>query len=292
MDTAEMQVPKGHGLAIRHPRGETRLKWHRLRRRMRDPLFSAEIMAEGFALGASMELDLRVRADGGFVVLHDADLGRETDGVGTIAAMTAAELAPRRYRNGGHPVTLSEDLARLMVAAHPRALIQFDMKDDYAAIGPAGIAHLAQHFSEATAQIIVSADCPILIAEVRKHLPMLQRGIDPTDRLVPLYQRAEVRAVEAALMAEVRGPTEPDTIYLAWQLILRAKAEGLDMVDLCQAEGRIVDAWTFTPRQPEQGLTAQEADDFAALMALGPDQVTTDEPLLIEAHWMAVQAGT
>lgn len=284
-----MQAPKGHGLAIPHARGEARLKWHRLRRRLRDPLFSAETMAQGFALGASMELDLRVRADGGFVVLHDADLARETDGHGVISALTGTELAPRLYRDGARPVILSEDLARQMTAAHPRALIQFDMKDDYASIGPAGIAHLARHFSDATAQIIVSADCPNLITEVRRHLPMLQRGIDPTDRLVALSETAGIGMVEAALLAEVHGPTAPDTIYLAWELILRAHAEGLDMVALCQAEGRIVDAWTFTPRRPENGLTAREAADFAALMALGPDQVTTDEPLVIETHWNGVR---
>lgn len=284
-----MQVPAACGLEIRHARGMARLKWHRLRRRMGDPLFSAQTMAGGFALGASMELDLRVRADGGFVVLHDADLDRETDGHGTIRAMTGANLASLSYRDGVRPVILSEDLAECMIAAHPKALIQFDMKDNYAAIGRAGIDHLVRHFSNTSAQIIVSADCPVLITEIRRHLPMLQRGIDPTDRLVDCYHTAGIGAVEAALLAELRGPTEPDTIYLAWELILRAHAGGLDMLTLCQAEGRLVDAWTFTPGAPEHGLTAREAADFAALMALGPDQVTTDESLIIEAHWNGVR---
>ena len=55
----------------------TRLKWHRLRRSMRDPEFGTAVMTAGFALGASMELDLRVRGDGGFVVLGALEFGIE-----------------------------------------------------------------------------------------------------------------------------------------------------------------------------------------------------------------------
>lgn len=284
-----MQVTAGCGLAVRHARGVTRLKWHRLRRRMSDTLFCVETMAEGFALGASMELDLRVRADGGFVVLHDADLDRETDGRGPARAMTRTDLSSVCYRDGRRPAILSEDLADRMTAAHPKALIQFDMKDDYAAIGRAGVDHLVRYFSDAPAQIILSADCPDLVTEVRRRLPMVQRGIDPTDRLVARYRQGGIGAVEAAMLAELDGPTEPDIVYLAWELVLRARSAGLDMVALCHAAGRRVDAWTFTPQDPDQGLTVDEAGNFAALMAMGPDQVTTDEPLVLEAHWNSVR---
>ena len=58
------------GLQISHLGHVIRLKWHRLRRSIADPEFGAAVMADGFRLCASMELDLQVRADGGFVVLH------------------------------------------------------------------------------------------------------------------------------------------------------------------------------------------------------------------------------
>ena len=50
------------GLQIEFEGHSTLLKWHRLRRRMADPLFSAEVMAEGFRAGASMELDAMTQA--------------------------------------------------------------------------------------------------------------------------------------------------------------------------------------------------------------------------------------
>ena len=58
----------GSGLQIVAAGHVTRLKWHRLRRSLADPEFGAAVMAEGFWVGASMELDLQVRGDGGFVV--------------------------------------------------------------------------------------------------------------------------------------------------------------------------------------------------------------------------------
>ena len=86
-------------------------------------------------------------------------------------------------------------------------------------------------------------------------------------------------------MRELHGPTQPDTVYLAWELLLRAHRAGLDLVALCQAEGMRVDAWTFTPADPAAGLSATESQDFADLMALQPDQITTDDAMALEKHW-------
>jgi hypothetical protein len=53
------------GISIMIENSETRLKWHRLRRSMNDPVFGTAVMTAGFAQGASMELDLRVCGAGG-----------------------------------------------------------------------------------------------------------------------------------------------------------------------------------------------------------------------------------
>jgi glycerophosphoryl diester phosphodiesterase len=63
----------------------TWLKWHRARRKASDTAFTVERILEGMALGARVEIDLRLHAGRGFVVLHDADLARETTGNGLIA---------------------------------------------------------------------------------------------------------------------------------------------------------------------------------------------------------------
>jgi glycerophosphoryl diester phosphodiesterase len=276
------------GLGI-HNRGHfTRLKWHRLRRAFTDPLFSPGVMAEGFRLGASMELDLRVRGDGGFVVLHDEELEGETNGHGPIRSASAKDIGALRMTSGGHAPILSEDLAHLLQSAHPDALLQFDMKDDLATLGARGMAHLVEHFAGAGSSIIVGCHDLDLIIAVKERLPGLRRGIDPTDKLIEIYRDNGLKAVEADLRSDLAGPTEPDTIYLAWPLILRAASEGLDLIGLCHDVGKLVDAWTFNLQNAAKGFDTDEARHFAALMDLKPDQITTDEPIATERAWAAL----
>jgi glycerophosphoryl diester phosphodiesterase len=278
----------GNGLAIALDGREARLKWHRLRRSLAEPEFSAEVLAEGFLIGASMELDLCVRADGGFAVLHDALLDRETTGAGPVLAQTGADLTGIRYRQSGLPLILSEGLAAMMPVAHPDALLQFDMKDDLATIGARGLDHLVDHFGQNTAPIIFSGGCLDLIAALAKRMPDVRRGIDPTDRVAEVLQGRNLAAAEALLVAELRGATAPDTCYLSWELVLELQARGLDLVALCHAEGVKVDAWTYTLADPA-GFSDAEWHQFSALMALGPDQITTDEAIATEAAWTARQ---
>ncbi len=279
------------GLQIVFKNHTTLLKWHRLRRRMADPLFSAEVMAEGFKAGASMELDLRVRADGGFVVLHDKDLEGETSGHGIIAQKSLAELRGLRMKDGDRPLLTSEDLAAMLQSAHPDALLQFDMKDDYEAIGEKGIAHLAEHLQRISASVIVSAGSQQLILAVKEKLPHLRRGIDPSDKLGNICKAGGWNAVEKELLADLRGPTEPETIYLYWPMLLDAAKAGLDMIALCHSEGKRVDAWTFTLKDPDGGFNDTEWANFSALMALKPDQITTDEAPATERAWLRRMAG-
>ena len=279
------------GLQIVFEGHATLLKWHRLRRRMADPLFSAEVMAEGFKAGASMELDLRVRADGGFVVLHDEELEGETTGHGLIAEKSLAELRGLRMKDGDRPLLYSEDLAAMLQSAHPDALLQFDMKDDYEAIGQKGIAHLAEHLQRISASVIVSAGSLELILAVKEKLPHLRRGIDPTDKLGNIYRAEGWKAVERELLADLRGPTEPETIYLYWPMLRDAAKAGFDMIALCHSEGKQVDAWTFTLKDPDGGFSDAEWANFSALMTLRPDQVTTDEAPAIERAWLKRMAS-
>lgn len=266
----------------------TRLKWHRLRRRLADPLFGRTVMADGFLLGASMELDLRVRADHGFAVLHDPVLEGETSGHGPVCESTADEIRATSMKSGGTPPILSEELAEMLPEAHPEALLQFDMKDRFEAIGARGIEHLRHHFAGAGRKIIVSARDLDLIVAVRKALPDLRRGIDPTDKLRTLLASDGPSVVERQLAADLKGKTEPDTVYLAWQLLLAADDQGLDLVALSRDLGVAVDAWTFTLKNPA-GFDTAEAKAFDALMRLKPDQITTDEAPATERAWRALQ---
>lgn len=278
----------GSGLRITSKNHAVRLKWHRLRRSLRDPLFSVDVLRDGFRIGASMELDLRVRGDGGFVVLHDDDLQGETTGRGPIRTKTREDLSTVRFKDGSRPMLFSEELAELLSVGHPDALLQFDMKDDFETVGSAGVGHLVALFSARTDCLIISGDCLDLIAQMALHLPDLRRGIDPTDRLIRSFTSGGARQVEAELLTELRGPAEPDTIYLAWPLLLRLQEDGLDLVALCHDAGKLVDAWTFTPHDLATGLLPEESTQLQALVMLMPDQITTDEAVALEKAWQAI----
>lgn len=278
------------GLHITRDGHVTRLKWHRLRRSLADPEFGAEVMAEGFRLGASMELDLQVRADGGFVVLHDDTLDRETTGAGPVAAQTGPQIAALRYRMQDCAPILSEDLAGMLGAAHPAALLQFDMKNRLDEVGPAGIDHFASHFAGLGQIIISGGDLP-LIRALADRIAGLKRGYDPTDDLLDLMPKTGLAGVERHLGQVLRDRVKPDMIYLQWEMVLTAARMGLDMIALAHAEGVQVDAWTHAMASPDQGFSDAEWVEFSELMDLRPDQITTDSPLATEAAFVRREAA-
>lgn len=284
-------MTQGAGLQIEASGHVTRLKWHRLRRSMADPEFGAAVMAEGFRIGASMELDLQVRGDGGFVVLHDDSLDRETTGTGPVALAGGAEIAALRYRQQPCAPILSEDLASMLGAAHPGALLQFDMKNTWEEVGPRGLDHFAALFGDRLDHIIVSGGSIPLIRALAERLPDLKRGYDPTDDLLDLWPTGGLVAMERHLRTVLRDAVKPDMIYLQWQMVVEAARKGLDMVAMAHREGVQVDAWTHKMAAPAQGFSDAEWVEFAALMAVLPDQITTDEPLATEAAWVARVAG-
>ncbi len=266
------------GLQILTPQ-PIRLKWHRLRRHATDGEFDPQNLALGLALGASMEIDLQARGDDGFAVLHDADLSGETDGSGPVARCTAETLAGLRLASGRAPLT-SEALAGLLGAAHPAALLQFDMKNQRSEVSDTHIAHLAALFAPHAASLIVSGGSEALIADLAAAIPGLRKGYDPTDEMLAA---GTLSAMEARLLASLRHPVKPDMVYLNWEMLVGAAALGLDMVALAHADGVTVDAWTHEMADPAAGFSPDEAARFQALIALAPDQITTDSPLATEA---------
>jgi glycerophosphoryl diester phosphodiesterase len=273
------------GLQITRAGHVTRLKWHRLRTSLTDPEFGAAVMATGFRLGASMELDLQVRADGGFVVLHDETLDRETTGTGPVLAQSAAQLAALRYRTQNCAPILSEDLAGMLGEAHPDALLQFDMKNTLEQVGPQGIDHFAALFAGHPQIIVSGGDLP-LIRALADRIPGLKRGYDPTDDLLDLLPKTGFAGAGRHLAQVLRDRVKPDMIYLQWEMLLSAAQMGLDMIAMAHAEGVLVDAWTHAMATPSQGFSDAEWTAFSDLVALKPDQITTDSPLATEAAFL------
>ena len=289
-----------HGISLDFDGRRVALKWHRLRRRMSDPVFGSNNLREGMRLGASMEIDLRVTRDFDFAVLHDAALERETDGSGVVAERTCSQLASIRYDDrdlpgvapDARPLLLLGDLTALLDGAHPEALLQFDMKDRLAAVQREGVERLKQAFAGKHVPLVISGACSDLILALSNELPQIRRGIDPTDRLVDLFRKADIRTALQEFRSEIRGPAQPEIVYLSWQLLLHTLHAGVDLVAICHDEGKCVDAWTFTLSDPEAGFNDGEWRDLSRLLSLGVDQITTDEAVATErAYVTRIRSG-
>jgi glycerophosphoryl diester phosphodiesterase len=75
---------------------------------------------------------------------------------------------------------------------------------------------------------------------------------------------------------------EAGTIYLDYGLILAARRLGSDIVEAFHRGGRKIDAWTLNSDHPDAAATLK------ALVDLRVDQITTDEPVKLEALWAAI----
>ena len=82
-----------------------------------------------------METDIHMTADGHLVIMHDATVDRTTNGHGTIAQMTLADIRKLRLRQnlGGYSEPLTEErvptLEELLHAAKGRITLNLDVKD-------------------------------------------------------------------------------------------------------------------------------------------------------------------
>ncbi len=256
----------------------TWIKWHRGRRRVTDPVFTAERISEAMRHGASVEVDLVVHGDDGFAVLHDLDLERETTGTGKVRDTPAAALRELRLRsNDGEPISdkvlLLEDLSTLLAkeGVHPDALLQLDYKEDLQALSPQVIANFTEAAAPIAGSLILSGGDFDAIATLAKAAPGIATGYDPccNESLAWLEATGDYRGfIEQALA------TAPDArmIYLSYTMVLAAEDAGIDLIAPVHAAGRRVDAWTINQISP------QTLPQVERLLRLKVDQITTDDP--------------
>ncbi|GLS17318.1 glycerophosphoryl diester phosphodiesterase [Labrys miyagiensis] len=258
-----------------------------MRRRLDDIPFTPAILAEALAAGASSEVDLRAHGEAGFVVQHDETLDRETTGSGPVATATEAQLR-RLHRRGadGHPTSerllLLNDLADLAGReAAPGALVQLDLKEDAAAISPTLARNFGRAIAPVAARFILSGhdwEAVGRLAQATKEsgAKELALGFDPCgdkamERLES-YRDFEVFVAEA-----LRRAPAASTIYLDYGIILKAAATGHDIVRAFHAAGKLIDAYTLNLSHP------QAERSLRRLVDLKVDQITTDEPIALQA---------
>ena len=132
--------------------------------------------AAALELGAGIECDLRLTADGQVVVFHDADAWRMCASPLRIVAATRAELA--RLRVGEHPIPTLESLLSLVAGRVPLLL---EVKVDsilwrWVPALKAGLADYSGAFA------VISFD-PRLLRLVKTNMPQVRRGLLVEDRL-------------------------------------------------------------------------------------------------------------
>ncbi|WP_226629035.1 glycerophosphodiester phosphodiesterase [Alloyangia pacifica] len=264
--------------AIAHAAGRTWLKWHRGRRRFADFEFDPQRIREGMRLGASVEIDLRRHAGGGFAVLHDETLDRGTTGRGPVALASAETLRALHHRaNDGTatdvPVALLGDLCRDLAAAPigEGALLQLDLKEDSSTLTNSDIDAFARDVAPVQRHVILSGGDARAVRRLAAALPQMQTGHDPCH--FGAREALELSGDDSGFVA--RALAEAGTarmIYLDIRLIMDALSRGFDMIAAFHAAGRRIDAYTV------QGVSPDTVDLCRRLMALGIDQITTDDP--------------
>ncbi|BCP52298.1 glycerophosphoryl diester phosphodiesterase [Kaistia sp. 32K] len=256
----------------------TWLKWHRGRRRASDPAFTGERILEAMRLGASVEVDLVIHAEGGCAILHDLTLERETTGSGKVRDIGATALRELHLRdNDGNPIAekvrLLEDLCALLAreGIHPDALLQLDFKEDRQALTPEVVESFGASATPIAGSLILSGGDFEAIAMLAAAAPGIATGFDPCydGALADLQARGNYLDFIREALA-----TAPDAgmIYLDYEIVLAAEDAGVDIIAPIHAAGRRVDAWTIGGTDP---LAIAQVE---RLLRLRVDQITTDDP--------------
>lgn len=266
-------------LAVSHNGHRAVLKWHRARRRTADPVFTGKRILEGMAAGASVEVDLVVHGEHGFAVLHDhTSIARETTGTGSAASHTAAQLRALNLRgNDGTPIAdrvmLLDDLCGLLAGAavHPAALLQLDYKEGQRPLARETIAAFARAVGPVAGNMILSSGEGDAVEALTSATPGLHVGYDPCHGEALASLRANGNFADFVTTTVADSP-RAEMIYLAHELVLAAADADYDIVAALHRHNRRIDAYTI--RQAD----AASRTLVERLLALGVDQITTDDP--------------
>lgn len=291
MTNSSSTMPDRRGLHIDLDGHRCLLKWHRGRRFAGDIAFTQSRIVEGMAIGASMEIDLQRYGGDGFVVLHDEDLHPATTGKGPLISATREDFAHLRLRDGdgnrtAHPILLIEDLAALIRDAgySPDAMLQLDLKAPSSSIGEGDIAAFAKVITPVARSVILSAGDAEAVERLSQAVPDMPIGYDPCHNGAGERLR-ENRDFAGFVACAIAASPRAEMIYLAHELILFADAEGFDLIGAFQAHGLEVDAYTI------RAATKEILPKVMRLLALRVDQITTDDPVGLEALVAAENSG-
>lgn len=172
----------------------------------------------------AVEVDVRRYGSGELVVVHDETVDRVTDGTGTVAELTAEELAALDVLGSGDGIPT---LADVLAAAGDTELV-LDLKET----GVTGDA--LDRADDAGGEVVVSSTHASVLRAAR------EQG---ADRLA--YVSAEDDEQGILNVARTEGCT---AVHPHWQLCVG------DFVDRAQEAGLAVNAWTVPSRRDAAAL--------------------------------------
>ncbi|MGW7285708.1 glycerophosphodiester phosphodiesterase [Streptomyces sp. NPDC054847] len=191
----------------------------------------------------AIELDLHLSKDGALAVMHDADVDRTTDGSGSIAEMTLAELR-QLDAGGGQQVPVFEEVLDAV-----RCPLQAEIKDVAAARALAEVMRrrdLVPRVEVSSFHDDAIAEISALVPGVRTVLIASRWGGDITDR---------AKAVGAQALA------------------LNIRRLTLETVEAAHAEGLRVIGWVVNTQEHLRLVRALELDgattDFPEIRRTG-----------------------
>ena len=195
---------------------------------------------KGIDLGVDfVEIDVRRTADGSVIVLHDATIGRTTEGRGRVEALSLSQL--RRFATGnGERVPTVEEVLKI---AAGRTGVMLELK-------VAKVARLtvqAVHNVEFRSPVIYASFLHDELAQVR--------AIAPDAALMPLFDRLP------------RDPVAHAMRYYPGYVGLRHDRASRALVEAFHQEKVLV--WVYTPNTPA---------DISRAVLLGVDGVISDFP--------------
>jgi glycerophosphoryl diester phosphodiesterase len=242
-DPAGFPIVVGHrGSAATHPENTL-------------PSFQAAIDAGADAV----ELDVRVSADAVAVVLHDADVGRTTNGSGLVHELTLAELK-RLDASGGRGGTVEvPTLGEVLELASGRAAVNLEIKNLPGEPGFDGSVEAAVEAALGDLER-VGFSGPVLVTSFNWSSIERSRVLAP-DLPTGFLSLAAVAPVAA--LDYVRQAGHPFVL----PNVLALRGAGPEFVDEAHRHGVRVGTWTV-----------DDSEAVAELFAWGVDAVATNDP--------------
>jgi len=192
---------------------------------------------------AEVEIDVQETKDGKFVLLHDADLDRETTGKGLVTETMLRELLgyARKDRAGGatlHRIAQLEQVLGLL-ERYPKARLQIDAKlseqKSYEALAESVVS-----WRTARNRITISSGNARVLQALRQHYPLLRLGFDAS-----AVAKTGISARITREIIEWLDAIGVKTVYLDYLLLAHLPNAGTeDFIRQLHIRGYEVVVWT------------------------------------------------